>query len=77
MSELRLSLSAVKKIVIKLLREYRQLFVKNGFDLSYEQVVLNQPEKSEIKATKKTIKEAEEFAKEQKEASQKLEEQQS
>ena len=60
-----------------LLREYRQLFVKNGFDLSYEQVVLNQPEKSEIKATKKTIKEAEEFAKEQKEASQKLEEQQS
>ena len=59
-----------------LLREYRQLFVKNGFDLSYEQVVLNQPEKSEIKATKKTIKEAEEFAKEQKEASQKLEEQQ-
>ena len=60
-----------------MLREYRQLFVKNGFDLSYEQVVLNQPEKSEIKATKKTIKEAEEFAKEQKEASQKLEEQQS
>ena len=59
-----------------LLREYRQLFVKNGFDLSYEQVVLNQPEKSEIKATKKTIKEAEEFAKEQKDASQKLEEQQ-
>ena len=59
-----------------LLREYRQLFVANGIDLSYEQVVLNQPEKSEIKATKKMKKEAEEFVAEQKVASEGIEEQQ-
>lgn len=59
-----------------LLREYRQLFVANGIDLSYEQVVLNQPEKSEIKATKKMKKEAEEFVAEQKIASEGIEEQQ-
>ncbi|MGN1061196.1 MAG: mechanosensitive ion channel family protein [Candidatus Coproplasma sp.] len=59
-----------------LLREYRQLFVANGIDLSYEQVVLNQPVKSEIKATKKIKKEAEEFVAEQKIASEGIEEQQ-
>lgn len=59
-----------------LLREYRQLFVANGIDLSYEQVVINQPSKSEIKVTKKVKKEAEEFVAEQKIASDGLEEQQ-
>ncbi|MGN0807484.1 MAG: mechanosensitive ion channel family protein [Candidatus Coproplasma sp.] len=59
-----------------LLREYRQLFVANGIDLSYDQVVINQPSKSEIKVTKKIKKEAEEFVEEQKLASDGLEEQQ-
>ncbi|MGN0805574.1 MAG: hypothetical protein ACI4MC_00925, partial [Candidatus Coproplasma sp.] len=58
-----------------MLREYRQLFVANGIDLSYEQVVINQPEKSEIKATKKIKREAEEFVAEQKIASEGMEEQ--
>lgn len=52
-----------------LLREYRQLFVKNGFDLSYDQVVINQPSKSDIKVSKKDKKEAREFVEEQKELS--------
>lgn len=58
-----------------LLREYRQLFVANGIDLSFDQVVINQPSKSEIKATKKMKKEAEEFVVEQKIASEGIEEQ--
>lgn len=58
-----------------LLREYRQLFVANGIDLSYDQVVLNQAVVNEIKTTKKVKKEAEEFVKEQKEISQGIEEQ--
>lgn len=58
-----------------LLREYRQLFVANGIDLSFDQVVINQPAKSEIKATKKMKKEAEEFVAEQKIASEGIEEQ--
>lgn len=58
-----------------LLREYRQLFVANGIDLSYEQVVINQPNKSEIKATQTMKAEAEAFVEEQKEASEGLEEQ--
>ena len=58
-----------------LLREYRQLFVANGIDLSYDQVVINQPVKSEIKSTKKIKKEADDFVDEQKIASEGLEEQ--
>ena len=58
-----------------LLREYRQLFVAHGIDLSYDQVVINQPSKSEIKTTKKMKKEAEEFVAEQKIASEGIEEQ--
>ena len=58
-----------------LLREYRQLFVKNGFDLSYDQVVINQPSKSDIKVTKHMEKEARNFVEEQREASRELEEQ--
>lgn len=57
-----------------LLREYRQLFVANGIDLSYEQVVINQPTESKIKATNKIKKEAEQFVAEQKEASEGMEE---
>ena len=57
-----------------LLREYRQLFVANGIDLSYEQVVINQPSETKIKATNKIKKEAEKFVEEQKEASEGLEE---
>lgn len=59
-----------------LLREYRQLFVANGIDLSYEQVVLNQPDKSGIKSTGQMKKEADRFVEEQKTASEGLEEQQ-
>ena len=58
-----------------LLREYRQLFVANGIDLSYDQVVINQPVKSEIKATEKIKKEANAFVEKQKIASEGLEEQ--
>ncbi|MDD6981688.1 MAG: mechanosensitive ion channel family protein [Clostridia bacterium] len=59
-----------------LLREYRQLFVQNGIDLSYDQVVVNPPSKSEIHATKKMKAEASEFVAEQKAASEGIEEQQ-
>jgi moderate conductance mechanosensitive channel len=60
-----------------LLREYRQLFLAHGIDLSYDQVILNQPSKSEIKVTRKVRNEAENFVEEQKEASKGLEEQHS
>ena len=59
-----------------LLREYRQLFVQNGIDLSYDQVVVNPPSKSEIHATKKMKAEASAFVAEQKAASEGIEEQQ-
>lgn len=58
-----------------LLREYRSLLTQNGIDLSYDQVVINQAKPTEIKVSKKDIKEAENFVKEQKEASSELEEQ--
>ncbi|MGM9972012.1 MAG: mechanosensitive ion channel family protein [Anaeroplasmataceae bacterium] len=58
-----------------LLREYRQLFVQNGIDLSYDQVVINQPVKSEIKTSKKIKKEANDFVEEQKIASDGIEDQ--
>ena len=59
-----------------LLREYRQLFVANGVDLSFDQVVINQPSPTEIKVTKKVKKEVESFVEEQKNLSEGLEEQQ-
>lgn len=59
-----------------LLREYRQLFVANGIDISFDQVVINQPVKSDIKVSKKVKKEVETFVEEQKVASDGLEEQQ-
>ncbi|MGM9873352.1 MAG: mechanosensitive ion channel family protein [Bacilli bacterium] len=52
-----------------LLREYRQLFIRNGFDLSYDQVVINQPSKSDIKVTRKEKQEARQFMEDQKELS--------
>ena len=58
-----------------LLREYRQLFVKNGFDLSYDQVVINQPSETNIKVNKKQEQAAREFVNEQKELSKNIEEQ--
>lgn len=58
-----------------LLREYRVLFVANGIDLSYDQIVINQPEKSNIKATAAIKREADAFVDEQKVASENLEEQ--
>ena len=58
-----------------LLREYRQLFVANGIDLSYDQVVINQPAKSTLKASQKTKAEAAAFVEEQKVASEGMEEQ--
>lgn len=58
-----------------LLREYRQLFVANGIDLSFDQVVLNQPAKSKIKTTQQLKTEAQEFVKAQKIVSLDLEEQ--
>lgn len=58
-----------------LLREYRQLFLTKGIDLSYDQVVINQPANKEFKATKKTKAEAEQFVEEQKNLSNGLEDQ--
>ena len=58
-----------------LLREYRVLFVANGIDLSYDQIVVNQPEKSKITASEQIKKEADTFVEEQKTASENLEEQ--
>lgn len=58
-----------------MLREYRQLIVANGIDISYDQVVINQPSTSEVKTTAKIRREADQFVEEQKEASQGIEEQ--
>ena len=48
------------------------LFVKNGFDLSYQQVVLNQPSKFTQTVTEAEKKKVEEFVEEQKETSKEL-----
>ena len=58
-----------------LLREYRQLFLTKGIDLSYDQVVINQPSNKEFKINKEVIKKANEFVIEQKVLSDGLEEQ--
>ena len=55
-----------------LLREYRMLFVKNGFDLSFQQVVVNQPSKFTQTVTEADKAKVEEFVNDQKEASQEL-----
>ena len=59
-----------------LLREYRQLFLSKGIDVSYDQVVIRDAIPHDIKVTKKTKVEAQQFVEEQKNLSNGLEEQQ-
>ena len=58
-------------------REYRRLLTENGIDIAFPQVVINYPDEKEYKVSKKEKREAIEFANEQKELSQNMEEQQS
>ena len=58
-------------------REYRRIITENGIDIAYPQVVLNYPSEKKVKLTKKDKHEAREFANEQKELSQNMEEQHS
>ena len=59
-----------------LLREYRAILVKEGIDISYPQVVINQAEpKKPTKITRKEKEKADNFVEEQKELSIDLEEQ--
>ena len=48
------------------------LFVKNGFDLSYQQVVINKPEPFTQTLTEHEKQKVEDFVDEQKEASKEL-----
>ena len=52
-----------------LMREYRSMILKEGIDISYTQVVLNEAVKSDKSLTKKEQKSADKFVQEQKEAS--------
>lgn len=58
-----------------LMKEYRHLLTVNGIDISYPQVVINQPKESNIKVTNKDRKNAEKFFDEQRELSDGLEDQ--
>ena len=59
-----------------LMREYRAILTEEGIDISYPQVVINQPStKTIIKTTKKDKKDADEFLEDQKELSNDYEEQ--
>lgn len=58
-----------------LLREYRQVFLANGFDFSYEQFVVNAPEKKEYPMDSSVKEEAKDFIEKQKTASSGMEEQ--
>lgn len=58
-----------------LLREYRSVFLENGIDLSFQQVVLNQPMPSGIEVTESQKKQAEKFMKNQTLISKGIEEQ--
>ena len=58
-------------------REYRRVIVENGIDIAYPQVVINYPEEKKFNVTKKKKEAAQEFANEQKELSQNMEEQHS
>ena len=59
-----------------LMREYRAILTEEGIDISYPQVVINQPStKKDIKTTKKDKKDADDFLEEQKELSNDYEEQ--
>lgn len=59
-----------------LLREYRVVFVRNGVDLSYDQVVINQPKAANYNLSKEDERKANEFVQKQREAASGLEEQQ-
>ncbi len=59
-----------------LLREYRSLLTENGIDIAFPQVVINQHEEKTYQLTEKAKTAAQKFVNEQKELSQKLEEQQ-
>ena len=58
-----------------LLRAYRQLFVQNGIDISFDQVVVSQAKPSNIVVSKKNVEDANKFFKEQQELTKGLEEQ--
>ena len=59
-----------------LMREYRAILVEEGIDISYPQIVVNQPEpKKNITVSKKKKQEADGFVEEQKDLSSDLEEQ--
>lgn len=58
-----------------LLREYRQIFLANGFDFSYEQFVISTPEKKEYPLDSAIREEAEDFIGRQKQASSGMEDQ--
>lgn len=57
-----------------LLREYRSVFLENGIDLSFQQVVINQPVASGIEVSESQKKQAEKFMKQQSLASKGIEE---
>ena len=60
------------------MKEYRAILTEEGIDISYIQVVVNQPEKKpEIKVSKKNKANANQFSEEQKELAIEMEEQQS
>jgi small conductance mechanosensitive channel len=56
-------------------REYRRVLVENGIDIAYPQVVINYPSEKNFTVSQKEKREAKEFADEQKELSQNMEEQ--
>lgn len=58
-----------------LMREYRMLFVENGIDIAYHQVVINNPLANTIVTDESDKKEANKFVKKQKDLSKNLEDQ--
>lgn len=52
-----------------MMREYRSIFNENGIDLSFQQVVINQPMASGIEVTEAQKRQADKFLKQQKETS--------
>lgn len=58
-------------------REYRRLLKENNIDIAYPQVVINYPQEKDYNVTNRDKREANEFANEQKELSQNMDEQQS
>ena len=59
-----------------ILREYHQIFLKNGIDFDYDRVVVEEKEKKEYHVPEQAKKQAEKFVEEQKTASAGMEEQQ-